>query len=221
MDQPDLDPREHAKALRGLARINLLSRTGAAPWSKIAGVARRNPGKPLRVLDVASGGGDLALALAARARRAGLDVQVEGCDISPTAVGIAQARAHAKNLSVRFFVWDALSGALPEGYDVVTSSLFLHHLDDSQAEGLLRRMSDAGRLVLLDDLIRGRFGYALALLACYGLTRSRVVRFDGPASVEAAYTGEEVEALARRAGMAAAKVERHWPQRFLLSWSRP
>jgi SAM-dependent methyltransferase len=222
MDQPDLDPREHAKALRGLARINLLSRTGAAPWSKIARVARRNPGRPLRVLDVASGGGDLALALAARARRAGIDVQVEGCDISPTAVGIAQARAHAKNMSVRFFVWDALSDALPEGYDVVACSLFLHHLDDSQAEGLLRRMSDAaGQLVLVDDLIRGRLGYALALLACYGLSRSRVVRFDGPASVEGAYTGEEAKALARRAGMAAAKVERHWPQRFLLSWSRP
>jgi SAM-dependent methyltransferase len=222
MDQPDLDPREHAAALRGLGRINTMSRTGAAPWSKVAQIARKNPGKPLRVLDLASGGGDLALSLAARARRAGIDVQVEGCDLSPTAVEIAQSRSHAKNLSVRFFVRDALSGVLPEGYDVLTCSLFLHHLDDAQAEDLLGRMGQAaGQLVLVDDLIRGRAGYALALLACYALTRSRVVRFDGPASVAGAYTMEEVAILARRAGLPGATLERHWPQRFLLSWSHP
>jgi SAM-dependent methyltransferase len=222
MDQPDLDPREHAEALRGLARINLFSRTGAAPWSKIAQESRRNPGKPLRVLDLASGGGDLALNFATRARRAGLDVQVDGCDLSPTAVEIARTRARAEGMNVRFFVWDALSGPLPEGYDVLACSLFLHHLDDAQAEDLLTRMSEAAaRLVLVDDLKRGRAGYGLALLACYVLTRSRVVRFDGPASVEAAYTVEEARALARRAGLAGAAVELHWPQRFLLSWSRP
>lgn len=222
MDQPDLDAREHAEALRGLGRINVLSRTGAVQWSKIVQVVQRNQGKTLRVLDIASGGGDLALALAARARRAGLDVQVEGCDLSPTAVEFAESRARAESLTVRFFLWNALSGALPEGYDVVTCSLFLHHLDDTQAEGLLRRMGEAAaRLVLVDDLIRGRAGYVLALIACHALSRSRVVRADGPASVEGAYTLEEAKALAERAGLVGATLEPHWPQRFLLSWSRP
>ena len=221
MDQPGLDPRAHAEALRGLGRINLLSRTGAVQWSKIVPLARGNPGGTVRVLDIASGGGDLALSLAARALHSRLGVQVEGCDLSPTAVEFAQARARAKNLSVRFFVWDALAGALPEGYDVVTCSLFLHHLDDAQAEGLLRRMGvAAARLLLVDDLIRDRAGYMLALLACHGLSRSWVVHADGPASVEGAYTMEEAKALAHRAGLADTTLERHWPRRFLLSWSR-
>jgi hypothetical protein len=78
----------------------------------------------------------------------------------------------------------------------------------------------AQRLVLVDDLRRTRFGYALAWIACQLLTRSPVVHTDGPRSVRAAFTLAEARQLAARAGLDDCRISPHWPQRFLLSWNR-
>ena len=89
-----------------------------------------------------------------------------------------------RRVAVRFFALDVLAESIPEGYDVVTCSLFLHHLDETDAIGLLRKMADsAGRLVLVNDLIRSRMGYVLAWAGCRLLSRSPIVRHDGPVSV--------------------------------------
>jgi len=47
------------------------------------------------------------------------------------------------------------------------------------------------------------------------------VRFDGPVSVEGAYTDAEILRLAQRAGLENANVSRHWPCRFVLTWWKP
>src|SRR5262245_51451025 len=119
MDQPDLEYAAHAHALRGLGRINRLSCSGAILWPPIAQLAReREPGRepapaPVRVLDLASGGGDVPIGLERRAARAKLDVQIEGCDISAQAVEIARQQAAARGVAVRFFRLDALNDPLP------------------------------------------------------------------------------------------------------------
>jgi 2-polyprenyl-3-methyl-5-hydroxy-6-metoxy-1,4-benzoquinol methylase len=221
MDQPGLDPAEHVRALRGLGRINRLSRSDAILWPAIARLARAVPGSPIRVLDLASGGGDVLLALAERAARACLDVRIEGSDLSAEAVRFAQARAVDHNAAIRFWALDALHDPIPEEYDVVMCSLFLHHLDEADAIALLSKMAHAaGRLVLVNDLVRSRVGYALAWAGCHVLSRSPIVRHDGPVSVAGAYTIPEVRTLAERAGLAGASLSRHWPCRFLLHWDR-
>ena len=221
MDQPSLELREHVCALQGLRRINQLSRTSFFLWSQIFQLAqcRSKAEKPLRILDVASGGGDTAIALEQRAAHCGVRLEIEGCDISPKAVDHARSQAEAAGSSVRFFLHDALRDKLPDGYDVVCSSLFLHHLAESEAVGFLRRMAEAARcLVLVDDLSRSRRGYVLALLACHLFTRSRVVHNDGPISVAAAFTPDEALLLTEQAGLSGATLTRHWPQRFLITW---
>ncbi|MGC8641736.1 MAG: methyltransferase domain-containing protein [Isosphaeraceae bacterium] len=222
MDQPNLDRDEHVRALVGLHRINVLSRTASILWPEIARLAgaRTRTGKPLRILDVATGGGDTPLALARRAQRVGLPVEIDGCDISAQAIDYARSKAETTGTPVRFFQHNALDERLPAGYDVICCSLFLHHLAEDEAIGLLKQMaSAAGSLVLVDDLIRSRQGYLLAVIACHVLSRSRIVRNDGPVSVAAAYTPDEALALAERAGLSGAVLKRHWPRRFLVSWS--
>ncbi len=145
MDQPGLDEAQHVRALRGLGRINRVSRSVGILWPSIAGEARQSRGETLRVLDLASGGGDVAIGLARRARRAGLRVGVEGCDVSPAAVAFASRSAEAAGVDVRFFRLDALKDRLPEGFDVLSCSLFLHHLSEDEAVELLRRMAAAAR----------------------------------------------------------------------------
>ncbi|MFO0909840.1 MAG: methyltransferase domain-containing protein [Isosphaeraceae bacterium] len=223
MDQPGLDPAEHVAALRGLGRINTISRTASAVWNAIEPLAREAAarGETLRVLDVATGGGDVPIRLARRAAHAGLALEVAGCDRSEEALRFAAENAHASRVSARFFTHDALAGPLPEGFDVVTCTLFLHHLDENEATTVLARMAAAAaRLVVADDLIRNRLGHLLAWVGCHVLSTSRVVHYDGPLSVRSAFTLDEIERVASRAGLEGATLTRHWPQRFLLCWRR-
>jgi 2-polyprenyl-3-methyl-5-hydroxy-6-metoxy-1,4-benzoquinol methylase len=219
MDQPGLTTDEHHRALAGLARINWLSGSSRILWPPLSKLARLNAGKTIRVLDVACGGGDVTLALARRAARSGQRMEFVGCDASGVAVGMAKRNARRLGLAVEFFQTDVLQEELPAGFDAIVCSLFLHHLDSAAAKELLRRMADrARRLVLVNDLVRSRYGYFLASAACRLLTSSRIVRVDGPLSVRGAFTPEEALALAHRAGLAGATVQRRWPERFLLEW---
>lgn len=219
MDDPTLDADRHRHALRGLARLNRLSSTAAALFHPL----RRHvqpAGKPWRLLDIACGSGDITLALHRRLQRAGLPVTVHGCDVSDTALDAARARAAGAGASdVRFFRCDVLNDPLPAGYDVMTCSLFLHHLDEPDIERLLRAMGERARLILVDDLVRSRRNWWCVWLATRLVTRSPVVHVDGPLSIQGALTVDELASLADRAGLCGASVRPRRPARMLLEWS--
>jgi len=222
MDEPDLDETAHRQALRGLQAINRASRTITPLWRAVLDAAREQPGKPLSVLDVACGGGDVAIQLAQRARLAGLPLTVSGCDISPTAIHHARHLAEsAGRTDIEFFRIDILQEVLERQFDLVMCNLFLHHLDELDAIRLLEAMAGASRrMILVDDLRRTRLGLALAWVACRVLSQSPIVHTDGPRSVRAAFTPKEALSIAARAGLDGARVSCHWPQRFLLEWRR-
>lgn len=219
MDDPGLDRERHVRALRALERVNLLSGTALRAWREILALGLA-PRRPLRVLDVACGGGDVAVSLACRAWKARLPLEMHGCDLSPVALDHARAAAERRGVEVRFFLHDALADPFPPGYDLIASSLFLHHLNDAKAVALLAAKARAAPAVFAQDLRRTRVGWALAVLTLNTVARSDVARVDGVRSVEGAFTLREAAALARAAGLEGAAVRRCWPQRFALSWRR-
>lgn len=222
MDQADLPAADHRAALASLARLNWFSRSSQILAGPIRKTAEAHTGtRPLRILDLACGGGDVLLSLARRMPGRGLKIDWIGLDISDVAVVHAREQARRCDLPVQFMQADVLQGDWPEKCDVVMCSLFLHHLEESQALALLTRMrSEARQQVLLNDLKRSRIGYVLAQAACRLLSRSSVVHYDGPVSVAGAFTIAEVRSFAEQAGLGDAKVESRWPQRWLLDWSR-
>jgi len=222
MDQPGLDVQLHGQALRALARINVLSRTASILWPPIRDFGRRQANRPISILDLASGGGDVTIGLWHRLRRAGIEARIVGRDKSPTAIEIAQRRAGEFGADVEFVLGDALAPNASESFDVVISSLFMHHLNRADALLLMERMKQTARhMVVLNDLVRSRLGYALAVAVTQLVTRSPVARIDGPRSVQGAFSLPEVSRLAVEAGLADATIRRCWPCRFLLSWNRP
>ena len=225
MDAEDLDPTRHVTALRALARVNRVSLVAARVWREVLHMRRishdRGVGLPLRLLDVACGGGDVMVDVASRAHRAGVPLAVHGCDSSPVALEHARREAERRGVEADFFARDVLAEGLPGGYDLVCSSLFHHHLSREDAVGLLRAMAEAGHRVLVQDLLRGTLGYVLAWSGLRLLSRSDVARVDGPRSVRAAFTLSEVRTMATEAGYVGAVVQRGWPERFILRWRRP
>ena len=190
MDQPGLDPKEHAKALMGLRRINAISRCSAGLFRPIEALAITQPAKPLRVLELACGGGDTAIDLALMAKRKGLALDIHACDLNPEAVAIAQTNAVRRQAALTVFTADALAKPTDHNtFDVVYCTLFAHHLDELDVVRLLEVMALRSRkLVLVDDLIRSRLGFALAWIGTRLLSRSWVVHTDGPLSVRGAQT---------------------------------
>lgn len=219
MDDPRLDAAEHRTALRELARLNRVTRMDGLVWRVVEPLARRSA-RPLRVLDVATGSADLPIRLAARARAAGLELDLHGCDISEVALAAAQSNANAAGVKLTLSRIDVLSEPLPMGFDIAHCGLFLHHFDPPGVEAILRSMAAAADTVVVQDLRRTRLGLAMAWAVPRMMSRSRVVKIDAVRSVHGAYTIEEMNEMAQRAGLEGAQVRAVWPERQLLVWHR-
>ena len=217
MDQPGLPIPEHERALAGLSRINFFSATAGSYLRPLRGLAT-----PLRILDIACGGGDVVRRLARYGAKHQLAWHVAGCDLSPVAVEHARRCAAGEKVATEYFVHDALGSPPPGEYDAIICSLFLHHLEEAQAIRLLELLAKASGVhaIFVSDLNRGVLGLALAHAACRLLSTSPVVHTDGPLSVRAAFTPTEAAALAAKAGLHGVSVRRCWPCRWMMTWRR-
>jgi 2-polyprenyl-3-methyl-5-hydroxy-6-metoxy-1,4-benzoquinol methylase len=227
MDDPQLPADEHLIALEQLARLNRISRTARTLWPFVRAVAGRAPSPAdgsLSVLDVATGSGDVPISLAMLAR-SHAPLMLHACDVSPVALAAAAKRARAAGVDLTLESRNVVADGLAQpdkSVDVVTCSLFLHHLTEVQVVHVLSEMRRVAKsLVLVSDLRRCAMGLAAAYLATRLGTRSRVVRIDAIRSVRAAFTIDELASLASRAGMPDARILPCWPFRMLLAWSAP
>jgi ubiquinone/menaquinone biosynthesis C-methylase UbiE len=132
-------------------------------------LARIQPGE--RVLEVGCGTGDVALAAAAQVGLAGV---AAGIDPAPEMIAVARAKAARAGRAVDFQVGVIEALAFPNGaFDVVLSSLMMHHLpDDLKRRGLLeiaRVLKPGGRLLIVDiKRPTSRLGRAMTTLMLHG-----------------------------------------------------
>ena len=218
MDDPDLPTEDHLHALQGLARLNRFSRIEPSLFQIIRRFGRRQPNGKLRVLDVASGSGDVPIQWITRAKREGWELDLTMVDNRSTACDEQQRLAAKKGVRANAIQLDYLSSALPGGFDEVTCSLFFHHLKNFEVFQLLQSMQAAssGGLVLC-DLERSWMNLQMVRLASRCLTRSPIVHEDALISVRAAFTTGEFGTIASSALSRPFKIERVFPCRFVLT----
>jgi 2-polyprenyl-3-methyl-5-hydroxy-6-metoxy-1,4-benzoquinol methylase len=157
-------------------------------------------GDRARVLDLATGSGDIPRLVVDHGREVGAVVTVDAIDQQRSTVEIARGLSAAYP-EIAFQQADVLSFTPTQTYDIVMCSLALHHFTESDAIELLRRCRDlSAKYVLVADLRRG----ALATLGVYLLTalifREPMTQTDGRRSAERAFSFAEFRSLAERAG---------------------
>lgn len=222
MDDPGLEHVRHTRALAGLARINRLSLSVSTLHhlvQRLLAIADRRIRRdgPVRLLDVASGSGDVCIGLARAMRRAGTPLRVSACDISQHACDTIRARARAADTEIDVFRADAISQTLPGGFDIVHCGLFMHHLSSSQVVATLRNMARAARgHVLVTDLDRSTTHLLLARIVPRMVTLSDVVHTDAVRSVLAAFKPHELARLFTQAGLTTPTAQRIFPCRFAM-----
>jgi ubiquinone/menaquinone biosynthesis C-methylase UbiE len=190
--------RDLTRANRWLAGADLSWR---ALWSVLIATS---PSVRLRVLDVGTGAADIPFLMAQRARRAGRSIEIVATDVRPEIVAIAAANvARADVEEVRVRLADPRLADEPDAsYDVVHSSLVLHHHDEAQAQALLREMARVARsAVIVNDLDRGWLWWIGAWLLGHLATTNSYTRHDAPLSVKRAYRPDEMSAIARSVGL--------------------
>jgi ubiquinone/menaquinone biosynthesis C-methylase UbiE len=117
---------------------------------------------------------------------------------------------------------DALRLPFPPGsFDVVSCSLFMHHLAPPEVGAFLREALRVCRVaVLVHDLIRNPVHLAFAY-AGLPLYRSRITRNDAPASIWQAYTVNEARRLFEQSEAAAVEVRARFFYRMgAIAWKR-
>lgn len=218
MDDPDLPADVHQQALIGLARLNLISGVSGKLYRHLRRLALARPNRRLRLLDVASGSGDLPIDWARRAKRDGVELQITTTDISDTAVEAQLAAARQAGVKIDAIEHDCLKNPLPNGFDVVACSLFMHHLERHQACGLMQSMQQATEgTIMVCDLDRTRLNLAMVAVASRIVTRSPIVHFDATASVRGAFTMQEFENMATESLSRPVRIRRLFPSRFIMT----
>ena len=222
MDQHDITEQDYHGAMVALGTLNAWSRTAQILCRHVSRFVRNThefgKGQTLLIHDYGCGDGDLSVRLSRCLQTRGIAHRIVGFDAN--ARGIERGRARfcsANNPHLELQTADVL--ALDAPCDIAISSLFMHHLIDSELTTLLQKtMTRASVGLIFTDLRRCYGGLALAYLATRCLTTSGVARNDGPISVRNSRTCHEMLSLARQAGMRDVRVHRSWPSRMVLAW---
>jgi 2-polyprenyl-3-methyl-5-hydroxy-6-metoxy-1,4-benzoquinol methylase len=99
-----------------------------------------------------------------------------------------------------------------QSFDYVMSSLFLHHFENSHVVDLLRSFyALARKAILICDLERSLLPYLFMATTKPLFGWHRLTVHDGKISVRAAFTAQELAALAKLAGISQCKVSVHRP----------
>lgn len=219
MDRAGNDAGDLRGALRDIESVNRLLGGRRAILAALGPFLREtNHGERLSILDVGTGGGDLAAAMALHARREGRRLDIVAMDIDPVTAGVA-AETCAPYREVRVIRGDAFRLPFHErSFDLVTASLFLHHFGHDEAATLLAAfLRVARRAVLVNDLRRHVVPWAFIALAARAASRHPMFVHDAPLSVLRGFTEEELLAAGHRAGARGATLRRRWPFRLLLT----
>jgi 2-polyprenyl-3-methyl-5-hydroxy-6-metoxy-1,4-benzoquinol methylase len=158
------------------------------------------PGDNVRIIDLATGSGDIPRLIVDHARKIGAEVKIDAVDKQSATVEIA-TKLSVDYPEISYSQANILESQTTGGaYDIVLCSLVLHHFSDEEAVRVLRVCRELSReFVLVSDLRRGFLATSGAYLLTALIFREPMTRYDARLSVARAFSFAELDDLARRA----------------------
>lgn len=171
----------------------------------------------LRIVDLGTGSGQLALHLMAWAKNRQCKLKVFPVDLASRHLTIAHENIGTQP-EIRLVQADAHTLPFgPNQIDYFISSLFMHHFEPDALIALLRDLYQrTKRGIVMSDLTRGTLPLMGFRVVQPAFARHYLTQHDGTLSILRAYTPAELLALAHAAGIENARVYRDFPWRMTL-----
>ena len=200
MDDAATTEAEFASALRDLARINRLSLAYRPVLRWLDRLVRETGATRLSLLDVGAGGGDFLRVAAGWGERRGVAMALTGLDRSPW----AERHAKAAGTPAQWITTDLFDLDPARRFDVVTCSLFTHHLRDAELVRFLAWLeARATRGWLISDLHRHWLPWGFVWGAVRALRMDPMVVHDSTVSIARGFVRADWKRLLAEAGVAA------------------
>ena len=166
--------------------------------------------RPLTLLDIGCGYGDLLRAIRAWAQKRGRQLRLIGIDLSGQVIEVARSVTPTTD-DIEYHAADIFAFTPSAPIDFVVTSLVTHHLPDEMIERFLRWMeTTATRGWVIYDLQRSILPFYFIALAGVVLRLHPVVIYDGRISVARSLTRREWEARLAAAGIPREAVGLRW-----------
>ena len=194
-----------ARSMADVARTNALFGGTRTVLAHVARLLRPVPlHTPLRILDIATGSGDIPCAVHGWAKAQGREVTVVAVD------NLASMLRLARGVSPQTLLVQGDARCLPfapGSFDIALCALAFHHLGYDASVAVLRSMDAlTTRGFVVSDLRRDQLSLwtvqaGVALMRAHAFTRH-----DGPASVRRAWTPREYERMVMESGARGVRV---------------
>ena len=159
IDDPGLDLKVLRETYRQLKSINDFT---LGYWPTMSAVKyflqRYGRNREIRILDIGCGDGETLRHIDDYGRTKKLSLKLKGIDLNRDVIAAAVETTSSKNIN--FIYGDAVEGVHHEAYDLIISSLTMHHLEDEDIVKLMRWMSFHARIGwFISDLHRHALAY--------------------------------------------------------------
>ncbi|WP_299362972.1 methyltransferase domain-containing protein [Winogradskyella sp.] len=167
------------------------------------------------IVDLGCGHGDILRLVADFGKKRGYNFKLIGIDANKDAIDYATELSKDYN-EIIFENLDIFSNEFQElEFDIVLSTLFLHHFNEKEILSLLRTISNSANLgIVVNDLHRSNVAYGLFRLLSLVISNPMIVQ-DGLTSILRAFKREELENFSDQLQL---KSQIRWKWAFRYQW---
>lgn len=222
MDDNGTDLDTFRACLVDLAKVNQLTlayRPTIAFLDRLARSKALPRDRPLSIVDVGSGYGDMLRKIDTWATRRNIPVSLTGVDLNPWSARAAQ-EATKPGRPIEWVTANVFDYRPQAPIDVIVSSLFTHHLDaDAVARFVSWMEATAGIGWFINDLHRHAIPYHVFRAFSRALRYHQFVQHDGPVSIARAFDFADWRGSLAAAGLTpgAATIEWRFPFRICVA----
>ena len=165
--------------------------------------------RPVRIIDLGCGGGDLALAVAKSLRQHKIECTITGIDGNANSLAYAKKKCAACT-EINFIQADILSNQFSiQPCDILISSHFMYHFTaDALVDFIKNNFSYISTALIFSELKRNRSAMRLFKFSSFFLPISKLAKEDGLLAIKRSFSEKEWLAILQQAGIETFSLQR-------------
>jgi len=203
------------QTLKELKTINKLLGGNSVTTQALDKITQSSSQTSYSIADIGCGRGDMIKVMSDWANQKNVNCKFIGIDANPNTIAIAKEE-FANEPHVEFYTANVFdSEFLKEKVDISTCTLFTHHFTDKELLMIFKSIKSKTNLAfIINDLHRHPLAYYSITLLTTLLSKSAMVKNDGPLSVLRSFKKHEIEGLLKEAGFRSVDIQWKWAFRW-------